>query len=234
MNLQNRSYQPELLDGENIPFEDIKMNMQELNVINTWLGGHKITLNGFKKLVGNRKSVIVCEIGCGGGDNLKAIATFCIQHNIRISIIGIDKNENCIEVAKALFDSRINTNWIVADFATVHFQQKPDIIFSSLFCHHFTENEIHFQLKWMKENCALGFFINDLHRNGLAYYSILFLTKIFSKSYLVKHDAALSVAKGWRKKEWISLLEFANIQHYTISWKWAFRYLILVQHAKEN
>jgi 2-polyprenyl-3-methyl-5-hydroxy-6-metoxy-1,4-benzoquinol methylase len=232
MNLQKRSYQPELLDGADIPFEDIKINMQELNVINTWLGGHKITLNGFKKLLGNRKSVTVCEIGCGGGDNLKAIATFCIQRNILLSIVGIDKNENCIEVAKKLFDSRINTNWIVADYVTVNFEQKPDIIFSSLFCHHFSENEIRFQLKWMKENCTLGFFINDLHRNRLAYYSILFLTNTFSKSYLVKHDAALSVAKGWRKKEWISLLALTNIQHYTISWKWAFRYLILVQHAK--
>jgi 2-polyprenyl-3-methyl-5-hydroxy-6-metoxy-1,4-benzoquinol methylase len=189
-------------------------------------------LNGFKKLLGNRKSVTVCEIGCGGGDNLKAIATFCIQRNILLSIVGIDKNENCIEVAKKLFDSRINTNWIVADYVTVNFEQKPDIIFSSLFCHHFSENEIRFQLKWMKENCTLGFFINDLHRNRLAYYSILFLTNTFSKSYLVKHDAALSVAKGWRKKEWISLLALTNIQHYTISWKWAFRYLILVQHAK--
>lgn len=234
MNLQKRSYQPELLDGENIPFEHIKINMQELNVINTWLGGHTITLKGFKKLVGNRKSITVCEIGCGGGDNLNAISTFCLQHNISLSIIGIDKNENCIEVAKELFGSFMNASWIVSDYALVEFKQKPDIIFSSLFCHHFTENEIHFQLKWMKANCELGFFINDLHRNGLAYYSILFLTKIFSKSYLVRHDAALSVARGWRKKEWISLLKFADIQHYTISWKWAFRYLILVKHAKGN
>ncbi|MGC8751617.1 methyltransferase domain-containing protein [Hydrotalea sp.] len=232
MNLQKRSYQPELLDGENIPFDDIKINMQELSVINTWLGGHKITLNGFKKLVGNRKSVTVCEIGCGGGDNLKAIANFCIRHNIILSIVGIDKNKNCIDVAKELFDSRINTNWIIADYATVNFKQKPDIIFSSLFCHHFTDNEIRFQLEWMKENSELGFFINDLHRNYLAYYSILFLTKIFSQSYLVKYDAALSVARGWRKKEWIALLALTNIQYYTISWKWAFRYLILVQHAK--
>ena len=41
---KNRSYKKELLDGEGIPFEDIRQNMKELDVINQVLGGHKITL----------------------------------------------------------------------------------------------------------------------------------------------------------------------------------------------
>ena len=43
MNLQKRSYKKELLDSDDIPFQDIKRNMQELNFINTWLGGHDVT-----------------------------------------------------------------------------------------------------------------------------------------------------------------------------------------------
>ena len=49
--LTHRSYQKELLDCDDIPFEDIKKNMQELNFINTWLGGHSITIKGLQKLV---------------------------------------------------------------------------------------------------------------------------------------------------------------------------------------
>lgn len=47
--LKLRSYQKELLDGDNIPFDDIKQNMKELNIINTLLGGHDIS---------DRKSVV--------------------------------------------------------------------------------------------------------------------------------------------------------------------------------
>ncbi|WP_298301449.1 methyltransferase domain-containing protein [Hydrotalea sp.] len=231
MNLRKRTYQPELLDAENILFEAIRLNMQELNFINTWLGGHAITVKGFKQFIGNRQQLTVCEMGCGGGDNLKAIASFCKQRQIALTVIGIDKNASCIEVARQLQGNWVDAQWIVADYASVQFIQKPDIIFSSLFCHHFTEVQLNFQLQWMQQNSRLGFFINDLHRNYMAYYSILFLTKLFSKSYLVKHDAPLSVARGWIKKEWKTLLQLAGINHYVITWEWAFRYLIIVHHA---
>ncbi len=46
MNCKHRSAEKELLDGDNIPFEDIKTNMEELNTINKWLGGHFITCKG--------------------------------------------------------------------------------------------------------------------------------------------------------------------------------------------
>ena len=77
MNLTHRSYQKELLDRDDIPFEDISRNMQELNFINTHLGGHAITLKGLKKILSKIKNekdeLVVCEIGCGGGDNLRVI-----------------------------------------------------------------------------------------------------------------------------------------------------------------
>jgi hypothetical protein len=72
----------------------------------------------------------------------------------------------------------------------------------------------------------LGFFINDLHRHPLAYHSIRLLTRTFSKSYLVKNDAPLSVRRGFRRGEWQRLLHDAGITGYTCSWRWAFRWLI--------
>ena len=49
----HRSYKKEILDRDNIPVEDIVENMHELDFINTWLGGHSITLQGFKNLIDN-------------------------------------------------------------------------------------------------------------------------------------------------------------------------------------
>ena len=54
-------------------------------------------------------------------------------------------------------------------------------------------------LEWMKENSALGFFINDLHRHPIAYHFIK-ISPLFSKSYLVKNDAPFSVLRGFKKK----------------------------------
>lgn len=227
---QYRSYQKELLDGDGIPFADIKKNMEELNTINTLLGGHAITIRGFKKLVGNQKKITVCEIGCGGGDNLAAIVNWCRKKGIEVYCTGIDLKKECIDVASERETVKGISDWIVSDYSGVVFENKPDIIFSSLFCHHFTNELLVTQLQWMRQNCRTGFFINDLHRHWLAYESIHLLTKLFSGSYLVKNDAPLSVARGFLRSEWAELFRKAGIRNFRIWWKWAFRYLIIYQH----
>lgn len=229
INLDHRSYKKELLDKDDIPFEDIRVNMRELNTINTWLGGHNITLTGFKKLLNNRKSIDVCEIGCGDGNNLYQLYKWCKKSNIQFSCIGIDIKPECIETAKKDYVIE-NAKWIARDYKTVQFETRPDIIFSSLFCHHFNDEELLYQLQWMQKNSSLGFFINDLQRNWFAYNSIRIITRLFSSSYLVKNDAPLSVARGFHKNEWKQLLNDASVKNYIIQWKWAFRYLIIFIH----
>jgi 2-polyprenyl-3-methyl-5-hydroxy-6-metoxy-1,4-benzoquinol methylase len=227
---QNRSNEKELLDGDDIPFADIRKNMQELNTINTILGGHAITLKGFKHLIGNRKNISVCEIGCGGGDNLVAIVNWCKKNGIDVHCTGIDLKKECIEFASQKEALKNNTHWVVSNYAEVVFAEKPDIIFSSLFCHHFTNETLVTQLRWMERNSRTGFFINDLHRHWLAYHSIRILTKLFSGSYLVKNDAPLSVARGFVKNEWAVIFQYAGIWNFRIQWEWAFRHLIIYQH----
>jgi ubiquinone/menaquinone biosynthesis C-methylase UbiE len=227
VNLSVRSYEKELLDRDDIPFADIAQNMKELDFINIHLGGHSITIKGFKKLLQDKKKISVCEIGCGGGDNLKAIAGYCKKTGIEVTLTGIDINEDCIAVAASQLKS-LQPLLIHSDYSLVNFgTNKPHIIFSSLFCHHFKEPELATMLKWMKQNSTTGFFINDLHRHWLAYYSIKWLTALFSKSYLVKNDAPLSVKRGFKKKEWIQVLLNAGINDYTLKWKWAFRWLLV-------
>ena len=225
----NRSYKHELLDDPKIPFADIRRNMQELDTINTLLGGHAITIKGLQKLLTDKQqnNVHICEIGCGGGDNLRAIDKWLRKKNLSASYTGIDINPHCIAHATATAGLD-HAQWITADYKDVRFDNKPGIIFSSLFCHHFTDDELVSMLRWMQANSSIGFFINDLHRHRLAYHSIKLLTAAFSRSYLVKNDAPLSVLRGFSKKELDRLMQQAGLLNYSIEWKWAFRWLITV------
>jgi SAM-dependent methyltransferase len=230
--LSNRSYQKELLDGDDILFDDIKQNMHELDVINTWLGGHQITIKGLQQFISGlsrTQTLHICEIGCGGGDNLRAIQHYCKKKRINIKLIGVDINPHCIAYAQSRKENE-GIQFICSDYATASFTQKPDILFSSLFCHHFTDDELQQQFAWMKKQSTLGFFVNDLHRHPLAYHSIKILTSVFSKSYLVKNDAPLSVARGFKKNELVELLQQSSIIHYQLKWKWAFRWLLIFKH----
>jgi 2-polyprenyl-3-methyl-5-hydroxy-6-metoxy-1,4-benzoquinol methylase len=232
---KKRSSQKELLDRNDIPFEHIKQNMKELDFINTYLGGHKITIDGIRALLPSpsaEKLVLrFCEIGCGGGDNLRVIKKWCIKKNINASFIGIDINPHCIAYAQSRTENE-GIEFICSDYSKVQFEEKPHIIFSSLFCHHFTDEELKQQYAWMMEHASVGFFVNDLQRHPFAYYSIKLLTQLFSKSYLVKNDAPLSVLRGFHKKELANIFNHLSMLNYQLNWKWAFRWLLVYKHEQ--
>lgn len=249
MNFSERSYQKELLDRNDIPFEDIKQNMRELDFINAKLGGHKITLEGIraliKKMKPNDKPVSILEVGCGGGDNLRVIKKYCQKRNIPVELSGVDINPHCIEFARSRKENE-NIEFYISDYKVMKLEHKPDIIFNSLFCHHFDDGDVKHIFRWMKDNSKLGFFVNDLDRHPLAYFSIKWLTKFFSKSFLVKNDAPLSVLRGFKRDELemfskgvlsdnnqflpAGSIPIANGINAQLKWKWAFRWLLIFWH----
>jgi hypothetical protein len=225
-----RSYEPELLDDPGIPFDEIRLNMQELEFINTRLGGHAITIEGVLSLMGNRNNIHICEIGCGGGDNLKAIEKRFVKMNVNARFTGIDIKETCIRYARQNTSGIRNIDFIHSDYRDVKFTDKPDIIFSSLFCHHFPDDQVSSIIEWKYQHSKIGFFINDLQRHPVAYHSIKILSQVLSKSRLLKNDAPLSVQRGFTRSDWKDIFSDTSIIGITpnIQWKWAFRWLITV------
>jgi 2-polyprenyl-3-methyl-5-hydroxy-6-metoxy-1,4-benzoquinol methylase len=227
LDFSQRSHEKELLDRDDIPFRDIERNMRELDFINTWLGGHSISVKGLRRLARGRSRVWIREIGCGGGDNLRVLSRWCRRQGIEVKVTGIDKNAHCIEVARERW-TESDAEWVHSDYRDVRFDgDAPDIIFSSLFCHHFNNEELIFQLRWMEDHAVVGWFINDLHRHPVAYHAIRLLTAGFSASYLVRHDAPLSVLRGFSRDEWKDLLHQAAAGPWKLHWEWAFRWLVI-------
>lgn len=227
----HRSASTELIDQPDVPFEDWIQCLRELNTINRLLGGHRITVEGVRKLLPSaQREIVIAEIGCGGGDNLRAIHRWN-RERYSIRYIGVDLNAACIQFAHEHCRELPSARFICSDYRTTDFGgARPDIIFSSLFCHHFSNEELAHMLPWMHQRAALGFFINDLQRHPLAYHSIRILTRLFSRSYLIRNDAPVSVTRGFTAGEWRALLRRANIVHGEIVWKWAFRHLVTVKN----
>ena len=185
-------------------------------------------INNNTDISNNSENISVFEIGSGGGDNLRAISDFLKEKNKYYQLGGVDLKEDCVRFAEN-FNSKPKIDYQIADYQLVTFPDgQPHVIFNSLFCHHFDDESLVKMLRWMYANSQVGFVIADLHRHPLAYYSIKWLTALFSKSYLVKNDAPLSVLRGFTRSEWEGVLEKAGIENYKIRWKWAFRWLILV------
>lgn len=228
VDLSRRSLQHEKMDESDIPKEIMFQTLKELEVINQLLGGHAITLSGLKKLMTDKsRTYSIADFGCGGGDTLKVIAKWAVNHNFSVQLTGIDYNADCIEYAKQLCKDFPNIQFIQSDFYDSKIQSMNfDIIICALFCHHQNDEQLNDYLNLIWKSSSVGIVINDLHRHWFAFYSIKLLTFLLSKSPLVKYDASLSVHRSFRKKEWKLYLDKTEINNFNIHWKWAFRWLV--------
>ncbi len=229
-----RSDAVEIMDDLNCSGRVVDQTLVELEVINKWLGGNAITLDGLNQLL-SEKSVKqdtvwkIVDLGCGGGDMLNLLALCFNRKGLKATFTGIDANPNIVEFAKKNSKSFTEINYQTQDILSADFQSRYyDIVFATLFFHHFTTEQLRKIFDLLKKQTTIGVVVNDLHRHWIAYYAIKFLTKLFSKSAMVQHDAPLSVLRGFRKNEVIEFLQYPGIENYSLKWKWAFRWQLII------
>ena len=224
---------PELMDQQNLDPKDLVLNLIELETINTLLGGYKTTFKGLAQLMSNKSQEYhIMDIGCGGGDTIAATHSWAQKNGFNVKFTGVDLSVTAIAQSKKRCAHIDGAKFTVLPFQNLtSTSQSFDIIMCSLFSHHFYGDDLKTLIKVMSEKSKVGFVINDLERNKIAWFSITLLTQLLSKSYLVKHDAPLSVKRGFTKAEWKSILEGAGLTNYSVQWSWAFRHCIISKNA---
>ena len=224
-----RSNEKELLDSSQIETKDLYRNLAELDIINKQLGGYNASRKGLAAILKTKKTIqTVLDIGFGGGDSIKQLSKFSDKNNTKLFFYGVDLKSDCVNYAESNLSTLSNKKLICDDYRNIpdELLRQIDIIHCSLFLHHLTDEEIISLFKFGKANSCI-ILANDLHRHWFAYYSIKFLTALFSRSYLVKNDAPLSVKRGFKRNELVSLLEKAGFKNYSVKWSWAFRYILI-------
>lgn len=231
-----RSQAPEIMDDLQCSGEVVHQTLRELDFINQWLGGNQVTLKGLKSLIKNQnniKSLHLADLGCGSGEMLKLIHQQLKTHTV-LQLTGIDANPNIIAFAEKHCADIPNIQLKTEDIFNPDFQRRSfDIVMATLFLHHFTHDQLVKIFRSLQAQARIGIVVNDLHRHPLAYYSIKLLTRLFSRSAMVKYDAPLSVLRGFKKAEIEGILAEDGITRYTLSWRWAFRWQLVI-YTGEN
>ncbi|HSF53566.1 MAG TPA: methyltransferase domain-containing protein [Algoriphagus sp.] len=226
-----RSEEKELMDDLECSGEVLEQTLRELKTINRWLGGNNVTTEGLAKIMKRhpKDSYQIADIGCGGGDMIRVMDHWAKSKKLKVDFSGIDANPNIIELAKLRLYDLPNVRWQVQNvFAREFLHEKVDIITCTLFTHHFTDQELKNLMEAFRSKASLGIVINDLHRHWFAFHSIRILTKLFSKSPMVRNDASLSVLRSFRKADLERILRDAGINSFEIRWFWAFRWQVLI------
>ena len=227
----SRSKEIEIMDDFSLKGEILKDTLDKLELTNRLLGGNRVTILGLKKIIKNipkNNIITIIDLGCGHGDILRDIAKFGKKNEYSFKLIGIDANIAAIDYAIELSKNYPEICFKSIDILSKDFKvESYDVVLCTLFLHHFQNKELISFLKTTIQKATIGIVVNDLHRHKLAYYLFKFIG-IFVKNKTFKKDGLTSILRAFKRKD----LEYISNQikvHFSIQWKWPFRYLWIMR-----
>lgn len=231
----HRSDAQEIMDEDDISFEEFYACLIGLERINYLTLAYRPTLQWLRPWVESRERLFILDVASGGGDMLRQIARKWpdrVAAEEGCSMVGVDLNPWSKKSADTYPPSSA-INFKTANVFEFEPEQSIDIVISSLFTHHLSDRQIVDFMRWMDRRSHKGWFINDLHRHPIPYYFIKGATALLSRNRLVRHDAAVSVARAFTMADWQRLIKEAGLNG-RVRVQWFFPFRICVSCNKES
>ncbi|AKD56381.1 methyltransferase domain-containing protein [Spirosoma radiotolerans] len=229
-----RTSKEEIMDDFSLEGDVLRDALDKIAVINQWLGGNSITLDGIKELIKDwpkEKALSIVDVGCGNGDMCRAVANFAKQEGLTVQILGIDANAYTINHARACSTGYSTIAYAVQNIFDDEFTAADyDIALCTLTLHHFSDKEILYLMGLFAKKARLGVVVNDLQRSALAYRLFQLICFVFRLNDMSREDGLTSILRGFKKPELVSFSEQLRVKTYRVTWRWAFRYQWIIKN----
>jgi SAM-dependent methyltransferase len=231
-----RSLQTEMMDEAAISFEDFQNCLRGLETVNVLTLAYRPTLHWLKTALSGLRSnqpVAILDVGSGGGGMLRKVWKLAQRREREVCLTGVDLNPWSKKSAERLTPPDASIRYQTSDIFSFNPNPPPDLIISSLFTHHLSDNEVVKFLQWMDRHATQGWFINDLHRHPLPFYFIRLAMRLFGAGPIVTNDGPISVARSFTATDWRRLIAEARIpmERIRINWSFPFRYCVAGRKA---
>lgn len=230
-----RTDQDEQMDDFSIADERLTDALQQLRIVNQYLSGYSTTMSLLKPYLKSRTKTRILDVGTGIADFPEQIVRW-VDVNLPghdLEIVAIDANPVTVAYAQTTLQERLPPHLgdrirvETADaLALPYADHSFDIAIGAMFLHHFAQERAVEIVRSMQRVSRDGILINDLHRHPLAYYSIYAITQILPAAEMVRHDAPLSVLRGFRASELEAIARAANLPEFLLQWRFPFRWLL--------
>jgi SAM-dependent methyltransferase len=226
----HRSTAPEFMDEASAAGPALHTALQELEYVNRFLGGNRATLRALEQYLDHdtRSTVTLLDLGTGAADIPRAIVQWARTRQLRVRIVAVDFNPSVCDWARQCTANYPEIDLQQADIFALPFDPETfDYVHCSLFLHHFPQEEAITIIRIMHTLCRKGIIINDLHRHPIAFHAITWMTRCLSRSPMVKHDAPISVLRGFKHSELVALGRLSGIPNLVVQRLWPFRFLVM-------
>ncbi len=227
IDLSHRWDFPEVMDDPGLPSEIYRRCLTDLASVNRWTLTHRSTLAWLAQMTHDfvpGAEVSVLDVASGDGDLLRTVHRWATQAGLRPVLVGIDLNPRSAATAAAATPTDMTIEWRTGDVFAHEPTPRPDFIVSSQFTHHLSDMQVVAFLQWLDRHAGRGWFIADIHRSLVPYYGFRVLARIMRWHRIVRIDGTASVARSFRRADWLALLTQAGIAGATVRWTIPFRH----------
>ncbi len=206
--LKQRARDEEQMDDPSLDPKVYDEVLKGLGRVNGWTLAARPTLAFLARATRGRDGFTLLDVGYGEGGMLRAVAKWAGRRGLDARLTGIDLNPKSEAVARAKTPRHMPIDYRTGDYSGLG---RFDFVISSLVAHHMTEDQLRSFLHWMESNSNRGWFINDLHRHGIAYYGYPLLAALLAVHRIVREDGRLSIARSFLPADWRSILAEAGL-----------------------
>jgi hypothetical protein len=203
---EERVTECEWMDGENFDEGLAERSFRFIEMVNRFFGGVRI-VRRFIADQADGGTIKVLDIGSGSCDIPLAVSLWAERNGMRVHFTCIEKSETVAEIARRRI--RRAGDPLVKLIREDIFDHRPaepyDCAVGSMFFHHLDEEQILGLVRHLRTMVTRSLLINDLRRSLWGYLGCMLLARGFPPD--VRHDALLSIRKGFKEIEMRKLLQ---------------------------
>lgn len=227
--LDGRLTGPEYMDLPGFGLEEAHQTFRLLVPVNRLFGGIRPQLSFFRRESRGwdpQATYRILDVGCGIGDVAIALVRWARRAGYRLEVACVDKHPVIVDLARENCSAYPEISVACHDVFDLH-DLDYDYVHASQFVHHFPDPEVGPLLRHLQTMARTKLVVSDLVRAPLAYFSTwvftLFSTPVF------RHDARISVRRGFKLDELDGLLREAGFSDYRLEKHFFYRFLLIME-----
>jgi len=225
-----RASGPELIDSPEAAPRLVAQSYAFMALVNRCFGGTRIVrrfVADEAAMAGGRLRVL--DIGPGGCDIPLAVSRWAARRGLDVQFTCVEASPQCAAIACEKIRRRADDAVTLVENDILRYQPAEpfDCAVGSMLFHHFDDDGILKLIEHVRPYVARSLLINDLWRGWPTYAGAALLSVGWPSG--VRHDALLSVRRGFRASELGQLLGCLDGVSVSVDTAWLFRVRAIVR-----
>lgn len=210
----------ELLDDPEADPAAVRTQLRDIARLNRWFGGIRSVVHALDPIFRRQRGPArwsLLDIGTGSGDIPHAVAAAARRRGITLHLLGLERIPTAARIA-----AETGVGAVIGDGNAMPFRSgAADIVLASQVLHHLPADVAVRWLGTLDRLARRAVVVADLRRAWPAMVGVWLAAAAVGMGASTRHDAVLSLRRGYKKEEMKALLRAAGIAGRVTASRWS-------------